>query len=505
MRAIKLAGLLADIYPALSTIDMALFGDSRTAACGEVMGTALPDRVPAYSYATWLMAALGWRVNLTGVYGVNTDTIEGLRTRLTAAGIAKDVSAATPTAATVPPSRGFATNGTYSVGLAPKIAVVLIGVNNTNEAIATAGPKYQLLIDDLDVAGYTIVLCNEIPSNRNDNAMQPQLDRRAWLDAATLTSGRKMLKVNTWDALKHPTNPNMCKDGTYGAHTNGSYDATLHPNTYGYRLLGEAIGAAMLPMVRKLQSAARNIAPLTSTSILQFCQMTGTGGTLNAGSNLNGSGGTCVTGSVPTGWTLDRGSTMNTMLDGATQDGTNGNFTLTLSQYTDPDGYAHLVLTGAGRIGPVGTTNVVYLLTLYRTLTKNASSMGNIENGIGVSDGDSIYAAARIKLPAGSVGFVGAGVQVQFSNPSFSTYATGGVGTKILGLPDSTVGGPPDGVFDLMADVDAVFMSPARKLPAGYTAVNTNTIAATIRIGIQSGVDTTFALDISHPGMVKNI
>lgn len=518
MRPSYLAGLLgvaaAVSYPTPTGIKLAVFGDSRTSSNEEQSGSSLADRQPATSYAYWLCAALGYAVDLVGVYGVNTDTIEGLNTRLTAAGIAKQTNgSSTPLIDTIPPSRGFAANGTYSpavTGTAPangpiKIAVVLIGVNNTTEVIATVGPKYQTLLDALDAQGWVIVLCNEIPSNRNDGGQQPHLDRRAWLDAAVLTSTNAMLKVNTWDALKHPSSVNMCAGGLYSSHMDGAYDGQLHPNTAGNKILGETIAAAMQLMMTAAGYPARGAAATTATSLLQYAAMTGTAGTVTAGTNLNGSGATLITGAMPDGWTVDVSGLVTTLNTGGLQDGTNGNLTIALSQYTDGAGYGHLVVTGTGRVGT--STAGISTLTVSRAVFKSAAALTNVENGLGVVDGDVLYGTAELSVPAGSVGFLGAAVLGQASSTAYNTYTTGGLGTKAAGT------GNWSGLAAALATwagIPAVsakrILTSGRKLPVGFTStVETKTISAQVQIAVQQGISGAWQVDISHLGLVKNI
>ena len=498
---------LVDLYKSIKPINypiptnnlITIFGDSRTAASTEDADSAFTPRLTSQGYGSWVQVGSQFRGKLVANYGINTDTIDGITTRLHAAGIATGST-------TADPRRGYALD--YDPGLTASIWVILIGVNNSIEVIATTGPKYDTLFKALIDAGKVIVICNEIPNSDKSGQGAVNFGRRQYLDtwpdsstgmtaAEKTTYGAKVVRVNSYDVMALTPTSYFPKTGY---HPTGNL---LHPSSVGNRYLGTAaIGPVLNNLLAKAGYAPRNALPtaasqclLSKSMLLGSTAITATNGETAGvgGANLDGNSGVGVSGNVPSGWTIARGSSLQTLLNAA-QPVSGSQLTIVSSKTTDSDGYDawQIVVTGQ-----VGTISTIYAITCTGESFFTATNIGNTNAGNGVADGDNLYTIGRLKLNDGHQGIIGLGVQVRGSSTTYpdtgKTILSGGVATA-------------EALWDAMATgLDTAILSQPRLIPAGYVAtVESKTLGCDLKINICGGVPINFTVTLSRFGMVKN-
>jgi hypothetical protein len=306
------------------------------------------------------------------------------------------------------------------------------------------------------------------------------------------TYAAKVRALNIWDTLADP-------DSIYYPRADMYFD-TLHEAAGGACTIGRTVGPALAQLFARGGWTARDAMIATDAeSINPGWQMTGSvaitatnGETAGAGgANMDGQGGTSVTGVLPTNWLLIRPSTA-AILNAAQPVGTK-RLNVVASKTLDKFG------NDAVRLRITGNSNTdLWTLRLYqanRTVTQ--AQLANLNAGTGVADGDSIRSVSRVLVPAGSKGLLGLGPDFYLQTGTYPssgyTFATGATSnyTKHLngaGLLDMTV------------------LSQPQVLPAGFVA-SASSGGATIQhyylIHIGGGeiyVDIT----ISGLGLVKN-
>jgi hypothetical protein len=457
-----------------------VFGDSRTANATQYSNTTATNRVTADSYIGYAMIASNFRGDFTGNYGVNADALEQMLDRL----------------GPIAQTRGMLPS--TDPGKSAGIVIFLGGVNNSASPVSSTGPLYQRILQKLADAGKTVIVCNEIPSNTIGTASAEQVNRRAYLDSVTLASNNgRLIRINTFDALLQPGTANTSRTGYYGV----SPADTLHPGPAGNRVLGEIIGAELERLLSAASYPPRSVKVPTrsSQSVLPNALLTGTNGIIATeppgpgGANKNGRGGAGVTGLVADGWTFARGDSLVALLN-AVQPLTGNNLTVTLSKGADSDGFASQVVKV---VGQVGALDAVYNLTLTNLKYVNAADMvAGTSNGIGLTDGDRAYSAARIRVSAAAKGLLGPGLEVSVSGPSArdtgQANLSGTISTSNRDWRATTA-------------FDKFVLSQPRVLPRGIsTVVETKTIQQQLVISIAGGVPVDFTVEISRFGIIKN-
>lgn len=483
-------------FPVPTNNRIAIYGDSRTANSTELANSALADRGTAQGWGSWMQVFSDARGQWTGNYGINTDTIDGLITRLTAAGISGGTDPGDP-------RRGFLLQ--YDPGLSAGIIVLLIGVNNTTEPITTTGPKYDQLLMALIDAGKVVVLCNELPNSDQSGQGAVNYGRRqyldAWPDSSTgmtalqkTTYRRKVVKCNTYDALAQSPTSYQPKAGYY--------QDLLHPAAVGSRYLGETIGTTVAAMLEYAGYAPRNTLPTSDSQfVLPNGMLTGSvaitatnGESAGAGgANMDGNGQPCVTGVLPTGYAIGRGSSLRTLLNAA-QPVSGSQLSVVCSKTVDSDGFDAVRIRITGQ---VGTTGSIYGVGLSRTSFFTSATIGATNGSVGVADGDALYTIGRVKLADGHRGLVGAGLLVQASSTTYPN-----VGNVLLTGSISNSALRWDG---MASGFDKAILSQPRVIPAGFAAAaETKTLMTNLDIHIAGGVPIDIDITVSRLGMVKN-
>jgi hypothetical protein len=470
-------------------------GDSRTANATENSTTAYPQRLAARGYPAWAQLFSGFAMRCVGNYGINTDTIEGVTTRLTAAGISGGTAPSDP-------RRGWI--NVYDPGLTAGVAVLLIGVNNAADVISVAGPKYDAAIKGLIDAGRVVVLCNELPNNDGGVSGTNNLARRAYLDGWPGTSsgmsaaekasyGAKVVKVNTYDEIAVSPSSTASKAGYYPA------GDLLHPGTYGNYFLGRKIAEALTQIAQASGFQARTALPsVEADSVLNNCMLTGSVAVPAAnseaagagGANMNGLGGAGVSGNLPTGWTFSRSGNLQTLLNGTQNAG--HSLTVTLSKTVDADGFDAVRLQISGQ---VGTTSDRFTLSLVNVAYK--STLTNI-NGLGSSlaDGDTVGSVCKLTVADGHTGLFGVTTAVGCSAPGFtdsgSNFLSGSIaanGQQMDGLQLGT----------------RVHYCEGRTLPTGFAAAaGTKTLTQQLALYLCGGVPVQADITVSRFAYTKN-
>ncbi len=483
--------------PLVSGNRLIVLGDSRTHNSSEDSTKATVQRATARGYPSWMQAASDYNFKLVGNYGINTDTIDGLITRLTGAGISGGTAPSDP-------RRGWV--NVYDPGLTANVAVVLIGVNNTSESIAVSGPKYDQLFKALVDSGKVVVICNEIPNSDQFGQGAANVARRNYLaswpnSSTTMTDEQKaqygaaVMKVDTYSALALSPDSYMPKAGYYPA------GDLLHPGTIGNRVLGEAIAPALKSLAAKALLPARNTLPTSASDCLM------TGGMLTGsvaitetnsesagagGANKDGNGGAGVSGVLPTGWVFTRSSALQTLLNGT--QGVGHTLSVVVSKTTDSLGYDAVRFRVTGQ---VGTTSSTYSLSFNNTQYKSAASLANI-NGLGGSivAGDELYSICNVKCVDNPRGLLGTNVEVLASSATYPSTAFASMSGSIAGNGNQ---------YDGMTGFEYPIMSQGRLLPSGFhTTVETKTLLQQFTMWILGGVPVDIDITISRFGVVKN-
>ena len=229
-------------------------------------------------------------------------------------------------------------------------------------------------------------------------------------------------------------------------------------------------------------------AMLTGSAGLIDLEVAGAGG-----SNRNGISGAGVTGPVADGWTVARDSNLASLLNGA-QTAAGDNLSVTLSKGTDSENFATQVIKV---IGQVGVIDAIYNVSLSNVSTVGAANLvSGSSNGIGLTDGDRVYGAARIKVSAAAKGLLGPGIEVLVSSASAPDNGQANLsGTITTSNRD----------WRSTAAFDKLVLSQPRILPAGFGAtVETKIIQQQLVLSIAGGVPVDFTVEISRFGVIKN-
>jgi hypothetical protein len=461
------------VYPTPANNQIIVVGDSRSANNTQNANVPQTDRVTADGFVAYMMMASKHRGRFVGNYGVNGHTIDDVQRRLTSVETRGQITTADP-------------------GLSAGIAILLVGVNNTSEAIATVGPKYDTLIQALVNNGKVVILLNELPSNLYNVALQPQLDRRTYLDTHVIgTNPGKVVKINSFDLMKQGGTSNSSIPGSYRT------DTDLHPNAIGNRSLGEFIGSYLDLILAQAGYAARNTPPSAAASVLPNAGLTGTGGTLSVGANKDGNNGTCFTGQIADGYTVTLGGSLDTALNGTQAVG--NQLTVAMSKGVDSDGFATQIfrVTGTGvGVADTGVYSIDFNQSIYVTAANFAS--GNQAagmNGVAVADGDVLRTICRMQVSANAKGLLGPEVQMLCSSATYPmqmrAFLSGSVSIGVSNMINSLA-------------LDCIPMSQPAVIPAGYTStVETKTVVNGVSICLCQGVPIDFTVTFSRLGVIK--
>lgn len=487
----------AQYLPLVSNNRMIVIGDSRTHNTTENSNTATAQRVTARSYPAWAQAASGSCFKLVGNYGINTDTIQGCFTRLTDAGISGGTAPSDP-------RRGWI--NVYDPGATAGLAVVLVGVNNTNESMSTAGPKYDQLLGGLIDAGKVVVVCNELPNSDQFGQGVFNIARRNYLNTWPQSStgltalqkaayAAKTVIVDTYSPVAASPDSYFPKAGYYPS------GDLLHPGIVGNRVVGETLAPILSALAKRAGFPVRATLPLSATECLLTGGMltgsvaiTATNGEAAGvgGANKDGNSGVGISGNIPTGWTVTRGGSLQTLLNGT--QGAGHQLSIVITKTIDSDGYDALQFRVTGQ---VGTTADKYSISLANEQYKSAAGLANL-NGVGGSivSGDELFAVARVKCAANPRGLLGTNVEVLASSATYPSTAFATMSGSIAGSGNQ---------YDGMPAFDYPIMSQGRLLPSGFsTTVETKTLGQYFNLWILGGVVIDIDVTISRFGVVKN-
>lgn len=504
IRPTELAAILAAARPpqsiTLPNNNVIVLGDSRTSFHGEDANLNEPRRVTARGYGTWMLAAMGYRAKLVGNFGINTDTINGLYTRRSAKGIATGSS---PT--------WRAEYLTQAPGSTAGVAIVLIGVNDTTSPIGTTGPLYDSLFMALIDAGKVVVILNENPNSDQSGQGATNYTRRQYLDtwpnsSSGMSAGQKttygasVIRVNVYDVL-------AASDGSYYPRS-GYYPAgdLLHIGPVGARALGEALAAVLGPIFAANGFAARNTLPsVAADSILANPLLTGTTAITATnsesagagGANMDGQGAACVTGSVPTGWSITRNTALRTLLNAA-QPVSGSQLSVVVSQGTDSEGFATVRIRITGQIG---TTASTYAVSFKRDAFVNSTTVAGASGGINGSGSslaanDTLASICRLQFAAAPLGLLGAAVEINAS----STNAPGSTRASHSGTILTN-----GSQWDSMGAYDRTVMSQPYPISSTFvTDTGTLTLTQQLTLTLLGGVPLNIDVTISRFAAVKN-
>lgn len=468
------SGLGGIIYPTPTNNQIIVVGDSRLANNTQNANVPQTDRVTADGLVAYMQMTSKHRGRFVGNYAVNGDTIDAVTTRLTAA-----------------VTRGQIT--TLDPGLTAGIVVFLAGVNNTNEAIGTVGPKYNSLIQSLVNNGKVVIVCNELPSNLYDTRLQPQLDRRTYLDSVVIgTNNGALVRINSFDLLRAGGTTNSSISGLYRT------DTDLHPNALGNRKLGEYIGVFLEGMLSQAGYPARNTPPTPAASVFPNAALTGVGGTLSVGLNKDGQGGTCFTGPIADGYTVTLSGSLDTALNVNAQN-TGNQLKVLMSKGTDSDGNVTQVFNVVGSnigVADTGFYSIDFTQSIYVTAANFAS--GNQAagmNGVPCADGDVMRTLCRMQVSADAKGLLGPEVQMLCTSATYPmqmrAFLSGSVSITVSKMDGSLA-------------LDCIPMSQPAVIPTGYSStVETKTLINGVSICLAPGTPINFTVTFSRLGVIK--
>lgn len=383
---------------------LALLGDSRTASSSYSTSYQETSRLMQTGYAPWMLAACGYRVEVTENYAVSGQDLWYNRDQLTSVpGSGSSVYKGNVLSVTGTPSANNP-SPTQAGG------VVFIaggnGVNGIHAGFAgsstpwagATGTKqfYDEIIGNLDAAGKVVLWGNEMPNNNDSGSGAVHLDRRTQIDAYTVPSPR-VQKMNTWDVMAATPGSNTNKAGYYGDN--------VHQTRRGARALGEYIGSVINTLYTSFP--ARNQLPAGINSAGYIFSHDFTTGT-TAGTNITGS----VFPSSPTTMTATRTA--------------NGGITVTAERNTTAE-YTELVLTFSGT--GTNAANSRDTFTMQRMLDAGSGTAPTTTNtnGIAVGDGDRLFAVCQVKVDDGAVGLLAVGPSVRANcsglTPAFDSTA----------------------------------------------------------------------------------
>jgi hypothetical protein len=473
-----------------------LLGDSRTANSTENSNSADTPRVTAQGYGSYVQLGSNFRGQLVGNYGINTDTIDGCITRAHAAGISGGTAPGDP-------RRGWYMD--YPPGSTADFPVVLVGVNNTVEPIATTGPKYDTLFKSLIDEYGLVIFGNELPNSNQSGQGATNYARRVYLDGWPGTStgmtagekafyGARAFRVNTYDTVADPVNPYLFAPGMLPV------GESLHPAGAGNRPIGEAVSECVDALLSHFGYAPRNGRITASAdSLSPSAMMTGStaitatnGETAGAGGqNLDGQGGVGIQGSLPTGWTISRGN-LATYLNAAQPVGSS-QVSIVASKVIDAYGNDGLRIRITGQTDGGGP----FSLNIRREAFYTAAQLtGGLNGGNSLADGDSIYAVANLAIAANPKGLLGIAPECQIYSAAYPdsgrTILSGSIATNAQRIDNWAAG-------------NWTVLSQPRVIPAGFVAtVETKTFRTQLSFHIAGGGLIDIDFTISGFGFVKN-
>lgn len=468
-------------YPVPSNNKIALFGDSRTANSSYFGGYQYTKCLQHNGYAPWLLAATGYRVEISEVYAVPGQDIWYNRDQLTS----------------VPGAGGSVYKGNVLSGgdgtlnnpypTQAATVIMLCGVNGVNGAhsgyIGTLEPwersgygtkwLYDEMISAFDAAGKNLLLCNEIPNTNDNGSDVAQLERRQKLMDYPVPSN-KVVKVNTFDQLASAPGVNTYKAGYVKA------GEKVHQNIRGSRALGEYLASIINVMYKDFP--ARNQLPESYQQA----------GWIHANTMAQGVAGTKtgITGDVATG-----------MIASASLSGT---IVCDASIVVGVDGYYeqvfHVYGTGVAAANTIGTLSIGRPAA--NSLNAGSAASPIAINGVSTYDNDRIFTIGEVKLEAGNIGVVGINptVSAQCSGVAGFTSDTGSLSEK----PSTVISYSED--FGGEAYGPIALMSQPVTLPVGWSsgAATSRVIYGTIKINYFTDRAIDFTVRIKRFGIVKN-
>ena len=483
-------------------------GDSRSDNNTEVATTAATKRVTGYGWQGWAQVFSDAIAKYTANYGLNTDTIQGNEERLHAAGTSPSSGGTAPG----DPRRGWMLD--YEPGLSIAYEDVLIGVNNGGESAAVSCARFDTLFMKKIDAGKILNLMNGLPNNNSFGQGAAILAQKDYLDVWPANSvlmtaaqkafyGARVIHTNTYDACAVSPRSYMWKDGLN--------QDDLHPKSLGGRVIGELVGATRRAFFLANGYPVRNTLPtLASQGLLSNGLQNGSvaitatnGETTGNGPNQNGDGqgGLCVTGNLPTGWSITRSSALRTLLNAASFPvGSQLSVLSAKSTIVGYDGqtYPYWTITVTGQVGALNSN---YALSMTGDNFVQYQNLGNFNSGKSVADGDELYPLGRMKLLDGHTGIFGIA-------PITLASATGFADSGSALLTGSIVTNPVQ-VWDGMAGFDKAVLGQPTKLPVGFTTngrspTDSATLGCRVEIVIAGGKPINFTFGISQFILDKN-
>lgn len=400
----QLMGVLAGGggQPVPSNNLIALLGDSRTASSSYSTSYQTTGLLMQTGYAPWMLAASGYRVEVTDNYAVAGQDLWYNRDQLDSVpGSASSVYKGNVLNVTGTPSANNP-SPTAAGGV-----IFLAGVNGVNGIHAgfagssapwsgTYGTKqfYDEIIGDLSASGKIVLWGNEMPNNNDSGSGTVQLDRRAQIDAYAAPSPR-VQKMNTWDVMADTPGSNTNKAGYYGDN--------VHQTRRGARALGEYIGSVINTLYASFPVRNQLPAGINSPGYVfshDFTNGTGTG------TNITGS----VFPSSPTTMTATRTA--------------NAGITVTASRNTTAE-YTELVLTFSGTGSNAANSRDTFTLQRMIDAGSGTAPTTTNTNGIAVGDGDRVFTICHVSVDAGAVGLLAVGPSIRANcsglAPAFDT------------------------------------------------------------------------------------
>lgn len=472
-------------FPTPSNKLIALFGDSRTqdsSLSGQYSGDV--SRLMPGGYATWMLAACGYRVEIVDNYGVagqdlgfNLQQLTGLpglgstvyKGNLLSGGDGSQTNPSPTQAATIIMLAGvngvlFSRGGAALGGQTPWGDVP--GSTAQGSVTGTAA-FYNAILSSLTSAGKNVLLANEIPNKDDYGAGAAHMMRRASLDA--WPANRRIAKLNTWDQLSATPGANDFKAGYIAAGEN------VHPNIRGKRALGEYIASVINQMYASFP--VRNQLPTGQNDAGYLYSTTTFPGTPTTGTN--------IVGQIANGFSANRTA--------------NAGLTVEASLVVGADGYTDQVFriygTGTAAAGTVQT------LSFSRVLNLGSAASPLAANGINPTDGDRLFTIARVNVDSGNSGLLGVSpyLLAQCSNPSFTQVAEGMFASTSSG--SGTIPGDWGGM-----SFSGALMSQPVTLPVGWSSTATGRVVNGGQINIyyygDRAIDIT--VRIARFGIVRN-
>lgn len=411
---------------------VALVGDSRTSINSVDTNAVAMNSTVAYGYAAWIEAVCGYRAKIVGNYGVNANTLDQMITRLTSV-----------------ETRGQILNSPASV------FVFLGGVNNTTEVIATVGPKYQSLINQLTAAGKLCIVMNEMPNSDQSTQGPVHFGRRQYLDGAVYTNDGQVIRFNSYDLMALSPTSYFPKAGYYG-------DA-LHPTLKGNREIGKGIGA-LLNQIFASFPVRNGLATVKSATNMMF-------------NGVAGALGTGATGSMATDWNGDA---------------IPAGLTVAYSKGVDPDGYEQQIITISGTPTAAAPTFAQWMLNCYSIAGTSFVSGNAIQHGV------------RCIIDAGNTGLVGVEPVFAANDNTNSVYLRAeSFTTNIYDNASTTTATWLAG--DMKGEAfDHVILSPQITLGTGWTASASKSVNPRVGITFRGGSAVNAVIKLSRSTLLVN-